>query len=161
MFHDTHDKTVSKQRNYTCPSACVTSWIVRVRVVAKYWRRSRVNEQRGHDKTGEESSRPIKSSAKSVSAHDKACLGACLICLYPNNTTAVPAPCPPIQRNRFYRQHVPFSSATDSATASRGGGSMALFKNASMSPSLRSLIVRASSWRGVRRISGVACSASL
>jgi len=40
---------------------------------------------------------------------------------------------------------LPFNSATDSATASRGGGSMALFKNSPMSPSLRSLMVRASS----------------
>lgn len=56
---------------------------------------------------------------------------------------------------------LPLSSATDSATASSGGGSMALFKNSPISPSLRSLMVRASSWRGVRSISGVACSASL
>ena len=63
--------------------------------------------------------------------------------------------------NRKGSSSLPFNSATDSATASRGGGSIALFKNSPMSPSLRSLMVRASSWRGVRRISGVACSASL
>ena len=61
----------------------------------------------------------------------------------------------------FPDKNKPFKSATDSATASSGGGSMALLKNAPISPSLRSLMVRASSWRGVRRISGVACSASL
>ena len=61
----------------------------------------------------------------------------------------------------FPDKNQPFKSATDSATASSGGGSMALLKNSPISPSLRSLMVRASSWRGVRRISGVACSASL
>ena len=57
--------------------------------------------------------------------------------------------------------NVPLSSATDSATASSGGGSIALFRNSPISPSFNNLIVRASSWSGVRRISGVACSASL
>lgn len=47
--------------------------------------------------------------------------------------------------NRKGSSSLPFNSATDSATASRGGGSMALFKNSPMSPSLRSLMVRASS----------------
>ena len=30
MFHDTHHKKKSEQSIFTCPSACVTSWIVQV-----------------------------------------------------------------------------------------------------------------------------------
>lgn len=55
----------------------------------------------------------------------------------------------------------PLKSAIDSITASKGGGSIALFKNSRMSPNFNNLIVRASSCSGVRRISGVACSANL
>ncbi len=43
-----------------------------------------------------------------------------------------------------------------SATASRGGGSMALDRKSLISPRRRSLMLRASSRRGVRNISGVA-----
>ena len=61
----------------------------------------------------------------------------------------------------YSESNLPFNRAIDSATASSGGGSMALFKNSLISPSFRNLMVRASSWSGVRKISGVACSASL
>ena len=61
----------------------------------------------------------------------------------------------------YSESNLPFNRAIDSATASSGGGSMALFKNSLISPSFRNLMVRASSLSGVRKISGVACSASL
>ena len=56
---------------------------------------------------------------------------------------------------------LPFKSAIDSMTASRGGGSNALLTKSLISPSFNNFILKASSCKGVRRISGVACSANL
>lgn len=55
----------------------------------------------------------------------------------------------------------PRSIASASMTASKGGGSMAFCRKAPTWPSLNSLMDRASSWSGVRKISGVVCCSSL
>lgn len=56
---------------------------------------------------------------------------------------------------------VPLSVCSASITASNGGGSMALDKKFPMAPSLRSLMLRATSCSGVRKISGVIWVSSL
>ena len=55
----------------------------------------------------------------------------------------------------------PLSVASASITASMGGGSTALARKGPMGPSLSSLMDKASSWSGVRKISGVVCWSSL
>lgn len=54
----------------------------------------------------------------------------------------------------------PLSVTSASMTASIGGAWIALDRNSPMEPRRRSLMERATSWRGVRNISGVMCSSS-
>lgn len=56
---------------------------------------------------------------------------------------------------------VPLRVCSASMTASSGGGSMALDRKCPMAPSLSSLMLRATSCRGVRKISGVMWVSSL